>query len=81
MTPAELRQRVVITVPELADVLGVDERTVRRAIAHDQILAIKVGKKTLIPVAKLLPLLGLDAGTTTDEQAAGLRLVAGDAAG
>lgn len=79
MTPDELRQRLFIPVPEAAaDVFGVDERTVRRGIEKGQIPAIKIGNKTLIPVAKLLPLLGLDAGSA-DQEPSGLRLVAGDA--
>lgn len=77
MTPDELCQRVTIDVPLLADVLGCDQRTARRGIALGQIPSIKVGNKTLIPVAKLLPLLGLDVTSHDDQTSVGLRLVGG----
>lgn len=77
MTPDELRQRLFISVPEAAaDVFDVDERTLRRAIKDGQVPSLKVGNKTLIPVPKLLPLLGLEAGST-DQEPGGLRLVGG----
>ena len=58
MTPDDLRRRNFITVQELAaDVLGVDERTARRAIEQGQIPAIKVGTKTLIPAPRLAALI------------------------
>jgi excisionase family DNA binding protein len=61
MTPEELRGRLFIGVPEAAaEVFEVDERTVRRAIADGQIPGVKIGNKTLIPVPKLLALLGVE---------------------
>lgn len=58
MTPDELRGRNFITVQELAaDVLGVDERTARRAIEQGQIPAVKVGNKTLIPAPRVAELI------------------------
>lgn len=58
MTPDDLRRRNFITVQELAtEVLGVDERTARRAIEQGQIPAVKVGTKTLIPAPRLAALI------------------------
>ncbi|MFC5748912.1 helix-turn-helix domain-containing protein [Actinomadura rugatobispora] len=58
MTPAELRARNFLSVREAAEFFAddqpCDERTVRRAIEQGQIPAVKVGTKTLIPVAPLL---------------------------
>lgn len=59
MTLDDLRGRLFVSVPEAAaEVFGLDERTVRRAIADGQVPGVKVGNKTLIPVPKLLAMLG-----------------------
>lgn len=61
MNLGDLRERLFISVPEAAvEVFKLDERTVRRAIADGQIPGVKVGNKTLIPVPKLLELLGAE---------------------
>lgn len=58
MTLDELRARNFVTVTEAAEFFGdCDERTVRRAIDSDQLAAVKLGTKTLIPVPPLLALL------------------------
>lgn len=60
MTLDELRSRNFATVAEVAETFfggQVDERTVRRAIADGQIQAVKVGAKTLVPVAPLLAMI------------------------
>lgn len=55
----DLRARLFVTVPEAAaGVFGVDERTLRRAIADGQVPGVRIGAKTLIPVPALLRLLG-----------------------
>jgi excisionase family DNA binding protein len=54
LTPAELRSRVVITVPEYAATFSADERTVHRAIRNGQIHALRIGDTWRIPVAPLL---------------------------
>ncbi|MEV4888982.1 helix-turn-helix domain-containing protein [Nonomuraea sp. NPDC055795] len=58
----ELRARNFVSVGQAAEFFGdetgpIDERTVRRAIEVGQLLAVKVGNKTLIPVPPLLALL------------------------
>lgn len=57
MTPEELRQRNFITVKQTAEILGVDERTVRRGIDDGQVPAMKVGTKTLIIAPRLAALI------------------------
>lgn len=49
--------RAVITVTETARLLELDERTVHRGIADGDIPAVKVGRRVLVPVRRLLPLL------------------------
>ena len=61
MTLSELRQRLFIDVPTAARlVFDCDERTVRRGIERGQLPAVKVGHKTLLPVPKLLAMLGAE---------------------
>jgi excisionase family DNA binding protein len=59
LTPAELRSRIVLTVPEYAATFFADERTVRRAIQEGQIQALQVGNTWRILVAPLLKHCGL----------------------
>jgi len=49
-----------ITRPQAAQVLGVDERTVTRAIDSGQIPSLHIGRRVLIPRLPLLKLLGAD---------------------
>lgn len=60
MTPQELLDagRVTYSPPEVAAILGVDVRTVRRACADGQIPSFKVGKLVMIPRDGLLALIG-----------------------
>lgn len=54
----DLRARNFVTVAEAAGFFGdCDERTVRRAIEAEQLPAVRLGTKTLIPVPPLLALL------------------------
>lgn len=53
----ELRTKAFITVTEAADLLDMDERTVRRACEDGQILSVKVGRLTRIPVPKFLAMI------------------------
>jgi hypothetical protein len=54
LSPAELRGRVVITVPEFAATFFSDERTVRRDIKEGRLQALQVGTTWRILVAPLL---------------------------
>ncbi len=73
MTPDELRTRNFVNVAEAAEFLGpgepLDERTVRRAIEQGQIPALKVGAKTLIPVAPLLAMIQAPSSAPTEAPA------------
>lgn len=59
MTPQELLDtgKVAYTPAEVAAILGVDTRTVRRACADGQIPSFRVGKLVMIPRDGLLALL------------------------
>jgi len=49
-----------ITRSQTAQVLGVDERTVTRAIQHDELPSLQVGRRVLVPRLPLLRLLGVE---------------------
>jgi excisionase family DNA binding protein len=53
----DIRGRTVITVAETAELLGLDQRTVRRGIEAGDLPGIRVGKRIVVPVAKLIALL------------------------
>ncbi len=48
-----LTGRLFLSVPEAAEVLGVDPRTLRRAIERLEVPATRVGARVLIPTAWL----------------------------
>lgn len=50
-TPAIAEGRLFATVPEVAEILGYDERTIRRGIKTGQIPATQVGATHRVPVA------------------------------
>jgi excisionase family DNA binding protein len=72
MTLDELDGQNFASAPEVAEILGMDERSVRRAIAAGEIPATKVGARYLIPVAWLRAQAsgGLDDPLTVPAQAA-----------
>jgi excisionase family DNA binding protein len=53
MTLDDLADRLFANVPEVAEILGADERTVRRAVAAGEIPATRIGVKCIIPVSWL----------------------------
>jgi excisionase family DNA binding protein len=53
-------RRVVVEVPIVAALFGVDQRTIRRALESGQIRGIRLGDKTLVPTAQLREMLGVD---------------------
>ncbi|MGC0273374.1 helix-turn-helix domain-containing protein [Pseudactinotalea sp. Z1739] len=61
MSEALAADRPTLTVKEVANLLGVDVRTVYRAIEDEQLPALRIGKKRLVPRLKLMELLGADA--------------------
>jgi excisionase family DNA binding protein len=63
MTLDEVRgmQTAVLTMADVASLLNVDTRTVRRACEDGQIPSIHVGRRVLIPRDRLLALLSAPA--------------------
>lgn len=61
--------RAVITRTEVASLLECDERTVSNAVAAGDLPSVRVGKRVLIPVRRLLPLL-IDVPTPESEPGA-----------
>lgn len=60
----------VVTVAEAASLLGVDVRTVSRAIQDGELPVLRLGRRILIPRLRLLELLGVDeTGASKDETA------------
>jgi excisionase family DNA binding protein len=51
----------VVTVAQAASVLGVDVRTVTRAIQNGELPALRLGRRVLIPRLPLLATLGVPA--------------------
>ncbi|WP_431818635.1 helix-turn-helix domain-containing protein [Gordonia jacobaea] len=47
-----------ITMKQTAEVLGVDQRTVSRAVRDGQIPSIRVGRRAVVPRMSLLAMLG-----------------------
>lgn len=60
ITVDDLSTRAVLTVPEAAELLGLAERSVRRALEAGDLPVLRVGRRTLIPTAPLSALLGLE---------------------
>ena len=58
-TQADLEGRLFVTVTELAELMQLDPRTVRRGIEDGSIPSIRVGRSTRIPVPKIRALIGL----------------------
>lgn len=76
MSPGDLRARLFVTVRELAEITGMDERTVRRGIAAGEIPALRVSTTTRIPArwvleqARAIEPEDSDAGSSPDPAAA-----------
>jgi excisionase family DNA binding protein len=57
---AAVGDRLFTSVPVVAQLLDLDERTVRRGIERGELPGIRVGSRIRIPVAELLRLAGLN---------------------
>lgn len=55
--PRSLSSRLTLKVPEAAALLGIDD-SAYRAVANGDIPALRVGRRWLVPVGRLLELLG-----------------------
>ena len=60
---AAIGNRLFTTVPVVAQLLDLDERTVRRGIERGELPGIRIGSSIRIPVAEVLRLAGLDDDT------------------
>jgi excisionase family DNA binding protein len=60
MTIDELRGRATITVEEAAELLGVARGTAYAAARAGQLPTIKLGRRVIVPTARLLALLGIE---------------------
>lgn len=47
------RQRLTLSIAEVAGVLGLSERFVRSLVANGEISSIRIGRRVLIPAASL----------------------------
>lgn len=54
-----LSGRLFLTVREVADLLRLDERSVRRAVERDEIPAVRIGNSIRIPTAAFRDMAGL----------------------
>jgi excisionase family DNA binding protein len=64
---AAVGNRLFTTVPVVAQLLDLDERTVRRGIERGELPGIRVGSSIRVPVAELLRLAGLNDDDTSPE--------------
>lgn len=55
-----LRARLTITIPEAGEVLGLSRNGAYRAAAAGQIPTLQLGRRLVVPTAKLLAMLGRD---------------------
>lgn len=53
-----LRSRLTITIPEAGDLLGISRNAAYRAAAAGQIPTLQLGRRILVPVGRLLAMLG-----------------------
>jgi excisionase family DNA binding protein len=59
----------VVTIAQAAAVLGIDVRTVSRAIHHGELPALRLGRRLLIPRLALLACLGVSDDPATPDAA------------
>ena len=58
MTPDELAGRLTVTVPEAAKALGIGRDSAYRAAADGSLPTLRIGRRIVVPVPRLLELLG-----------------------
>lgn len=59
ITPDLTGLPATMTIPEVAELLGVSRSAGYRAVARGEIPTIRIGRRLLVPTAKLYTLLGL----------------------
>ena len=60
LTDLQASKAAAFTVTDVASLLAVDERTVRRACEDGQLPSLRIGRRLLIPRLPLLAALGAD---------------------
>jgi excisionase family DNA binding protein len=50
-------ERSALSVPEVAESMGLSERKVWALIANDELRAIRIGRRTLVPIASVRAIL------------------------
>ena len=58
VTPDVIDMPATMTIPEAAELLGVSRSAGYRAVASGEIPTIRIGRRLLVPTAKLYHLLG-----------------------
>lgn len=58
LTLDDIRGKATISVPEAGELLGLGRASSYTAALKGEIPSIKIGRRTLVPVAKLLTMLG-----------------------
>jgi len=56
------RSRPTITVPEAGKILGLSRASAYEAAARGDIPTLRIGRRIVVPTARLLAMLGLDGG-------------------
>jgi excisionase family DNA binding protein len=69
LTLEDIRGRATITIPQAGEVLGLGRDSAYRAADRGEIPTLKLGRRLLVPVPKLLRLLG-ELGTEHSEAGA-----------
>jgi excisionase family DNA binding protein len=63
-TPTATVQPATMTIPEVARLLGISRSAAYRAVARGEIPTIRIGRRLLVPTAKLYAMLGWNTGPT-----------------
>ncbi|MGC0271720.1 hypothetical protein ACO0LV_01835 [Pseudactinotalea sp. Z1739] len=63
LTVGDVRDRATITVPEAGRLMGVGRDIAYRAAATGQIPTLKLGRRLVVPVPRLLALIGENTDT------------------
>lgn len=63
----EVRDRATLTVPEAARLLGVGRDVAYRAAETGEIPTLKIGRRIVVPVPRLLAMLGAEPTLSTEE--------------
>lgn len=58
LTLEDLRNRVVVTIEEAGEVLGISRTSAYRAARKDEIPTLRVGRRLLVPVPELRRMIG-----------------------